>query len=165
MTTTTTTTTRNRPRKTKARWKVTTNVILTRVLLPLSTAIYAVSHYLVWIRHNHHHHHHHHHQESGNDHYASSGNGTNRKERQWEKSRTMDTRKQQSQQTPPSPPQPSPSTTHTCFNGTTWNTWPKGPDFIIAGTQKGGTTALYALLCKHPHILPSTLFEGHFFDM
>lgn len=39
------------------------------------------------------------------------------------------------------------------------------PQFIIAGVQKGGTSALYALLRRHPNILPTKAFEPHFFDL
>ena len=62
----------------------------------------------------------------------------------------------------------SPSSTpppHVCFDGNDWLTLRHAPDLIIAGTQKGGTTALYALLRKHPQIVASNLFEAHFFDM
>ncbi|MCI0559446.1 MAG: sulfotransferase domain-containing protein [Nitrososphaera sp.] len=38
------------------------------------------------------------------------------------------------------------------------------PDFIIAGTQKGGTTALYSLLSHHPNITPALVKEIHYFD-
>ena len=41
----------------------------------------------------------------------------------------------------------------------------KGPDFIIIGTQKGGTTTLYRNLVKHPHILKATCKELHCFDL
>ena len=40
----------------------------------------------------------------------------------------------------------------------------KIPQFIIAGTQKGGTSALYGFLKKHPKIVSATSFEPHFFD-
>ena len=36
--------------------------------------------------------------------------------------------------------------------------------FVICGTQKGGTTALYAYLKKHPEIAVSDSKEVHFFD-
>ena len=38
------------------------------------------------------------------------------------------------------------------------------PDFIIIGTQKAGTTSLYAYLCQHPQILSPASKETHFFD-
>jgi Sulfotransferase domain len=38
------------------------------------------------------------------------------------------------------------------------------PTFILAGSQKAGTSALYALLGQHPDITRSTKFEPHFFD-
>ena len=37
-------------------------------------------------------------------------------------------------------------------------------DFIIAGTQKGGTTALTTFLRQHPNICMPTIKELHFFD-
>lgn len=41
----------------------------------------------------------------------------------------------------------------------------KGPDFLIIGTQKGGTTSLYKYLIRHPQILGANYKEIHFFDM
>ncbi len=38
------------------------------------------------------------------------------------------------------------------------------PDFIIIGTQRGGTTSLYAYLGQHPQITPAVRKEVHFFD-
>lgn len=38
------------------------------------------------------------------------------------------------------------------------------PDFLIAGTQKGGTSSLYAYLAEHPSVLPARKKEVHFFD-
>jgi len=38
------------------------------------------------------------------------------------------------------------------------------PDFLIIGTQRGGTTSLYHYLQGHPCIQPSTIKEIHFFD-
>ena len=38
------------------------------------------------------------------------------------------------------------------------------PDFIIVGTQRGGTTSLYNYLIDHPNILPAFKKEIHFFD-
>ncbi|MGR8933325.1 MAG: sulfotransferase domain-containing protein [Gammaproteobacteria bacterium] len=37
-------------------------------------------------------------------------------------------------------------------------------DFIVAGTQKGGTTALYSYLKEHPDICMASEKEVHFFD-
>ena len=37
-------------------------------------------------------------------------------------------------------------------------------DFIVAGVQKGGTTALYAYLNEHPGIGMARIKEAHFFD-
>src|SRR5438874_1739426 len=39
------------------------------------------------------------------------------------------------------------------------------PDFIIIGTQKGGTTSLYRYLIEHPCIAPIYIKEPHFFDI
>lgn len=38
------------------------------------------------------------------------------------------------------------------------------PKFLIAGTQKGGTTSLYAYLAQHPSIIPALKKEIHFFE-
>ena len=38
------------------------------------------------------------------------------------------------------------------------------PTFIIAGVQKGGTSALRGILVQHPKFIASTKFEPHFFD-
>jgi hypothetical protein len=38
------------------------------------------------------------------------------------------------------------------------------PEFLIIGTQKGGTTFLYNLLRRHPHFEPAVEKEIHFFD-
>jgi Sulfotransferase domain len=38
------------------------------------------------------------------------------------------------------------------------------PSFIIPGTQKAGTSALFALLSMHPQVVSSRKFEVHFFD-
>ena len=38
------------------------------------------------------------------------------------------------------------------------------PNFIVVGTQKGGTTELYDQLSLHPQIAPSFAKEVHFFD-
>src|SRR3954447_24841334 len=37
-------------------------------------------------------------------------------------------------------------------------------DFILAGAQKSGTTALHYFLSKHPHITMGDQQEMHFFD-
>ena len=38
------------------------------------------------------------------------------------------------------------------------------PSFIIAGVQKGGTSALRGILVQHPKMIASAKFEPHFFD-
>ncbi len=38
------------------------------------------------------------------------------------------------------------------------------PDFLIIGTQRGGTTSLYNYLLAHPQIAAATRKEVHFFD-
>ena len=38
------------------------------------------------------------------------------------------------------------------------------PDFLIIGTEKGGTTFLYWTLCQHPYVEPAAEKELHFFD-
>src|SRR4249919_1107044 len=39
------------------------------------------------------------------------------------------------------------------------------PDFLIIGTQRGGTTSLYRYLERHPAVLPAVLNKGiHYFD-
>lgn len=38
------------------------------------------------------------------------------------------------------------------------------PDFIIIGTHKGGTTALYDYIAAHPQVVPSLEKEVHYFD-
>lgn len=38
------------------------------------------------------------------------------------------------------------------------------PDFIIIGTQRGGTTSLYNYLAHHPNIAAASIKEVHFFD-
>jgi hypothetical protein len=40
----------------------------------------------------------------------------------------------------------------------------KGPDFIIAGAQKGGTTSLFYYLAQHPQFVSQATKEIHFFD-
>ncbi|MDR6999845.1 sulfotransferase domain-containing protein [Neobacillus niacini] len=39
------------------------------------------------------------------------------------------------------------------------------PDFLIIGTQKGGTTSLYNYLIQHPQIMQAKKKEIHFFDL
>jgi hypothetical protein len=39
------------------------------------------------------------------------------------------------------------------------------PDFIIIGTQKGGTTFFNQLLAQHPHVKRAFLKEVHYFDL
>lgn len=38
------------------------------------------------------------------------------------------------------------------------------PTFIVPGSQKAGTSAIYELLNMHPHVVSSQKFEAHFFD-
>jgi len=38
------------------------------------------------------------------------------------------------------------------------------PDFVIIGAPKCGTTILYHLLTKHPHVEPAAFKEPHYFD-
>jgi len=39
------------------------------------------------------------------------------------------------------------------------------PDFLVVGTQRGGTTSLYRYLERHPAVLPAVLNKGiHYFD-
>ena len=40
----------------------------------------------------------------------------------------------------------------------------RGPDFLIPGVQRGGSTALYMYLTEHPAIEPALFKEIHFFD-
>lgn len=40
----------------------------------------------------------------------------------------------------------------------------KGPDFIIVGAQKAGTTALHIMLQEHPNLVSATPKEVHYFD-
>lgn len=39
------------------------------------------------------------------------------------------------------------------------------PDYLIIGTQRGGTTSLYHYLTSHPQVLPPAGKELHFFDI
>src|SRR5581483_4847486 len=38
------------------------------------------------------------------------------------------------------------------------------PDFVILGTQRGGTTSLYRWLVSHPDVAPAMKKEVHYFD-
>ena len=40
-----------------------------------------------------------------------------------------------------------------------------GPDFLILGCQKGGTTTLYDLLTQHSRVQPAAVKEVHFFSL
>lgn len=40
----------------------------------------------------------------------------------------------------------------------------KCPDFVILGTQKGGTTSLHNYLCQHPQVATPWAKEIHYFD-
>jgi hypothetical protein len=40
----------------------------------------------------------------------------------------------------------------------------QSPDFVIIGTQRGGTTSLYRYLSEHPHVGAALRKEVHFFD-
>lgn len=44
------------------------------------------------------------------------------------------------------------------------NASPALPDFIIVGTQKGGTSSVYNTLIQHPQITAASKKEVHFFD-
>jgi hypothetical protein len=39
------------------------------------------------------------------------------------------------------------------------------PDFVVVGAPKCGTTFLYHLLAKHPHVEPAAFKELHYFDL
>lgn len=43
--------------------------------------------------------------------------------------------------------------------------WRSGPDFLIAGVQKGGTSSLFAYLAQHPGVLPPIRKEIKYFDI
>jgi hypothetical protein len=45
---------------------------------------------------------------------------------------------------------------------TAW--WRRSPDFLIVGTNKGGTTSLFAQLAEHPAVRPSVRKEPHYFS-
>ncbi|BAI89713.1 tetratricopeptide repeat protein [Arthrospira platensis NCB002] len=45
------------------------------------------------------------------------------------------------------------------------NNHPMHPNFLIIGTQKGGTTSLYNYLSKHPQVLPCIKKEVYFWTM
>jgi hypothetical protein len=38
----------------------------------------------------------------------------------------------------------------------------EAPNFVIVGTQRGGTTSLYAYLSSHPQVAPAAMKETHF---
>ncbi len=38
----------------------------------------------------------------------------------------------------------------------------EAPDFVIVGTQRGGTTSLYAYLTAHPQVAPAAVKETHY---
>ena len=59
---------------------------------------------------------------------------------------------------------PSSRANFTCRISNVTYTFPQVPNFIVIGTQKGGTSALSALLDHHPWIESSYYFEPHFFD-
>ena len=42
--------------------------------------------------------------------------------------------------------------------------WRRLPDFLILGTQRGGTTSLYEWLSRHPGVVPAREKEVHYFD-
>ncbi|MCC6312615.1 MAG: sulfotransferase [Thermomicrobiales bacterium] len=44
------------------------------------------------------------------------------------------------------------------------NAWP-GPDFIVIGAQRSGSTSLYRYLTAHPRIAPATRKEVHYFSL
>ncbi|HEU5434177.1 MAG TPA: sulfotransferase domain-containing protein, partial [Thermomicrobiales bacterium] len=41
----------------------------------------------------------------------------------------------------------------------------RGPDFIIIGAQRGGTTGFHQALAQHPRVVPAATKELHFFDV
>ena len=46
-----------------------------------------------------------------------------------------------------------------------WNAASRSlPDFLILGAHKSGTTSLFHLLCRHPHVLRSLYKEVNFFN-
>ena len=46
----------------------------------------------------------------------------------------------------------------------TWRARP-WPDFVILGTQRGGTTSLYQWLSRHRGVAPASRKEIHYFDL
>jgi len=44
------------------------------------------------------------------------------------------------------------------------SSWRKSPEFTVIGTQKGGTTSLFAYLRQHPNVMMPWLKEPHFFN-
>jgi hypothetical protein len=43
--------------------------------------------------------------------------------------------------------------------------WRVLPDFVILGTQRGGTTSLFDYLARHPQVFPAFRKEVHFYDL
>jgi hypothetical protein len=43
--------------------------------------------------------------------------------------------------------------------------WRVLPDFVILGTQRGGTTSLFDYLGRHPQVFPAYRKEVHFYDL
>jgi hypothetical protein len=41
----------------------------------------------------------------------------------------------------------------------------RGPDFIVIGAQRGGTTGFHQALAQHPRVMPAATKELHFFDI
>ena len=41
----------------------------------------------------------------------------------------------------------------------------RDPNFLIIGTMKGGTTALYDFVCEHPDVVPATEKEIHYYSL
>ena len=42
----------------------------------------------------------------------------------------------------------------------------EGPDFLIVGAQRCGTTSMYTYLSQHPTVVPAVLCKGvHYFDV
>jgi len=57
------------------------------------------------------------------------------------------------------------TTAATTTNTTTPYTMLESPSLVLAGAQKSGTTAVAALLRKHPNLVSSRREETHFFDL
>ena len=41
----------------------------------------------------------------------------------------------------------------------------RDPNFLIIGTMKGGTTALYDFICEHPNVLAAKQKEIHYYSL